>query len=114
MGGFLLGLTMERWGLHRRLALSALRLAGDRPAAIVGAFIAVAALLSMWISNTATAVMMLPVAISVIELFEKQLARGSRRAASPSASSSASPTGRRSAASARPSGRRPTWWSPAS
>lgn len=76
MGGFLIGLSMERWQLHRRLALHALRLAGDRPAAIVGAFIAVAAGLSMWISNTATAVMMLPVGLSVIELLERQLGDG--------------------------------------
>jgi len=73
MGGFLVGLTMERWNLHRRLGLYALRLAGDRPAAIVGAFIAVTALLSMWISNTATAVMMLPVGMSVIDLLDEQL-----------------------------------------
>jgi sodium-dependent dicarboxylate transporter 2/3/5 len=70
MGGFLIGLSMQRWGLHRRIALGALRLAGDRPARIVGAFMAVTAFLSMWVSNTATAVMMLPVATSVIELVD--------------------------------------------
>ena len=74
MGGFLIALTMERWGLHRRLALLALRVAGDRPVRIVGVFMAVTAVLSMWVSNTATAVMMLPVASSVIALVERQVA----------------------------------------
>jgi sodium-dependent dicarboxylate transporter 2/3/5 len=78
MGGFLIALTMERWGLHRRIALVALRLVGARPDHIVGGFMAVTALLSMWVSNTATAVMMLPVAISVIALVY-----GEGRAASP-------------------------------
>jgi sodium-dependent dicarboxylate transporter 2/3/5 len=73
MGGFLIALSMQRWGLHRRIALAALRLVGDRPARMVGGFMAVSALLSMWVSNTATAVMLLPVAISVIDLVDRQL-----------------------------------------
>ncbi len=67
MGGFLLALGMQRWGLHRRIALAALGLAGDRPGRIVAAFMLVTAALSMWVSNTATAVMMLPVALSVVD-----------------------------------------------
>lgn len=78
MGGFLLALGMERWGLHKRIALHALRAVGDRPAAIVGACMGVTALLSMWVSNTATAVMMLPVACSVIDLVEGQTGDHSR------------------------------------
>jgi sodium-dependent dicarboxylate transporter 2/3/5 len=78
MGGFLIALTMERWGLHRRIALTALRLVGARPDHMVGGFMAVTALLSMWVSNTATAVMMLPVAVSVIALVS-----GEGRGASP-------------------------------
>ena len=77
MGGFLLALAMERWGLHRRIALRALRAAPDRPAAIVAACMGVTAFLSMWVSNTATAVMMLPVACSVIDLVEGQVEDGS-------------------------------------
>jgi len=72
MGGFMLALAMQRTGLHRRFALQTLRLVGDRPTNMVGGFMAVAAILSMWVSNTATAVMMLPVAASVIELAEER------------------------------------------
>jgi sodium-dependent dicarboxylate transporter 2/3/5 len=73
MGGFLIALAMERWGLHRRIALTCLRLVGDRPTHMVGGFMAVTAVLSMWVSNTATAIMMLPVATSVIALVGQQL-----------------------------------------
>ena len=69
MGGFLIALAMQRWGLHRRLALRALRVAGDHPAGIVACFMGVTAFFSMWVSNTATAVMMLPIALSIISLF---------------------------------------------
>jgi len=68
MGGFIIALSMQRWGLHQRIALSALRLAGTRPAGIVAGFMAVTAFLSMWVSNTATTIMMLPIALSVIGL----------------------------------------------
>ena len=71
MGGFLIALTMQRWGLHRRLALKALRAAGDHPAGIVACFMGVTAFFSMWVSNTATAVMMLPIALSIIALVEQ-------------------------------------------
>ena len=72
MGGFLLALAMERWGLHRRIALVALRLVGDRPGNMVAGFMAITAGLSMWVSNTATTIMMLPVALSVLELVTRQ------------------------------------------
>ena len=71
MGGFLIALAMQRWGLHRRLALRALRAAGDHPAGIVACFMGVTAFFSMWVSNTATAVMMLPIALSIIALVEQ-------------------------------------------
>ena len=66
MGGFFLAVTMERWNLHRRIALFILRLAGDSPSRLILGFIASTTVLSMWISNTATAVMMVPIGISVI------------------------------------------------
>ena len=71
MGGFLIALAMQRWELHRRLALRALRTAGDHPAGIVACFMGVTAFFSMWVSNTATAVMMLPIALSIITLVEQ-------------------------------------------
>lgn len=68
MGGFILALSMQRWGLDRRIALFTLRRVGSRPPAIIGGFMLVTAVLSMWVSNTATAAMMLPIALSVINL----------------------------------------------
>ena len=68
MGGFIIGLAIERWGLDRRIAFFTLRLVGARPGAIIGGFMVVTAFLSMWVSNTATAAMMVPIALSVIDL----------------------------------------------
>jgi len=68
LGGFLIAQAVQRWGLHRRIALSVLRAAGTGPERVVGAFMLATALLSMWVSNTATAVMMLPIGLSVVEL----------------------------------------------
>ena len=68
MGGFIIGLAIERWGLDRRIAFFILRHVGARPGAIVGGFMAVTAFLSMWVSNTACAAMMVPIALSVIDM----------------------------------------------
>lgn len=68
LGGFVLGLGMERWGLHRRVALATIALAGTRPRRLVGGFMLATALVSMWVSNTATAAMMMPIGLSVIAL----------------------------------------------
>jgi sodium-dependent dicarboxylate transporter 2/3/5 len=68
LGGFMLALALERWNLHRRLALTILKRFGARPAALVAGFMIATASLSMWVSNTATAMMMLPIALSVIGL----------------------------------------------
>jgi len=68
MGGFMIALAVERWNLHRRIALNVLKVFGTRPAALVGGFMVATAALSMWISNTATTVMMLPIGLSVISL----------------------------------------------
>jgi len=75
MGGFLIALAMERWGLHRRIALTTLLLSGSRLTTLVGAFMVAAAGLSMWVSNTATAVMMLPIGVSVAGLLPAGHAR---------------------------------------
>jgi solute carrier family 13 (sodium-dependent dicarboxylate transporter), member 2/3/5 len=68
MSGFLISLSMQRWELHRRLALRTLWLVGTRPRRLVGGFMVATAGLSMWLSNTATTVMMLPIAQSVIAM----------------------------------------------
>lgn len=73
MGGFMIALAMERWGLHRRLALNIVLLVGTKPAALVAGFMIASALLSMWVSNTATVVMMLPIALSVIALVRREI-----------------------------------------
>ncbi|MBK8858107.1 MAG: DASS family sodium-coupled anion symporter [Opitutaceae bacterium] len=67
-GGFLIALAMQRWNLHRRVALNLIGFMGTRPARIVGGFLLASALISMWVSNTATALMMLPIALSVVQL----------------------------------------------
>ena len=66
LGGFVLALALERWQLHRRFAAFVLRIVGNGPRRLVGGFMIVSAALSMWISNTAASVIMLPIALSVI------------------------------------------------
>ncbi len=66
MAGFFMGKSIERWQLHRRIALRMVLWIGTDPARTVLGFMAASALISMWISNTATAVMMTPVAIAVV------------------------------------------------
>ncbi|MEM6705466.1 MAG: DASS family sodium-coupled anion symporter [Acidobacteriota bacterium] len=72
MGGFMIALAMQSCGLHRRIALRTILTVGSKPHVVVLGFMLAAAGLSMWISNTATAVMMLPIALSVIELLRAQ------------------------------------------
>lgn len=72
MGGFILALSMQRWGLDKRIALFTLRRMGTRPPTIIAGFMLVTATLSMWVSNTATAAMLLPIALSVINLVLKK------------------------------------------
>jgi sodium-dependent dicarboxylate transporter 2/3/5 len=69
LGGFLIALAMQRWDLHRRVAIGLIGVLGTRPRAIVAGFLLSSALISMWVSNTATALMMLPIAASVVQLF---------------------------------------------
>lgn len=65
IGGFIVAAGIEKSGLHRRIALGVLGLTGTAPTAIVGGFMIATTLLSMWISNTATALMMMPIALAV-------------------------------------------------
>jgi sodium-dependent dicarboxylate transporter 2/3/5 len=66
LGGFIIAASMVRWNLHRRIALRIVSVVGTSPRRIVLGFLVATAFLSMWISNTATAMMMMPIAISVI------------------------------------------------
>lgn len=66
MGGFFLALAMQRWNFHRRLALTIVLAVGTKPKRLVLGFMVATGFLSMWVSNTATAVMMLPIGISVL------------------------------------------------
>jgi sodium-dependent dicarboxylate transporter 2/3/5 len=71
LGGFMIALALERWNLHKRIALNILWRFGARPSALVAGFLVTSAGLSMWVSNTATAVMMLPIGLSVIGLLHR-------------------------------------------
>jgi sodium-dependent dicarboxylate transporter 2/3/5 len=71
MSGFMIALAMERWGLHKRIALRLVSVIGTKPRQIVAGFMISSALLSMWISNTATSLMMLPIGLSVVGLIER-------------------------------------------
>jgi sodium-dependent dicarboxylate transporter 2/3/5 len=68
LGGFLIAMALESCGLHRRMAIAVLGVVGTRPANLILGFMAVTAFISMWVSNSATVVMMLPMATSIIAL----------------------------------------------
>ena len=72
MGGFLIAIALEQWNLHRRFALNILVLAGGKPRRLIGGFMLATAALSMWISNTATTLMMLPIALSVASKIDEK------------------------------------------
>lgn len=72
LGGFIVALSIERWNLHTRIALTIVSKFGGGPAALVGGFMLASALLSMWISNTATTLMMIPIALKVAEEVERE------------------------------------------
>jgi sodium-dependent dicarboxylate transporter 2/3/5 len=73
MGGFFLATAIEKWGLHRRIALNIINLLGTNLQMVVLGFILATGLLSMWISNSATALMMLPIGLAVVAQFQSQL-----------------------------------------
>lgn len=72
MGGFMIAVALERCGLHSRLALEIIKFVGTKPASLIGGFMAATAFLSLWVSNTATVVIMFPVALSLIEIEEQE------------------------------------------
>ena len=73
LGGFIIASAMEACGLHKRIALNILSLSGTSPSKIIAGFMITTALISMWVSNTASTIMMLPIALSVIAIFSKEI-----------------------------------------
>jgi len=65
MGGFIVAKAIERWNLHTRIALNVVALVGSRPSMLIAGFMFAGAIMSMWISNSATSIMLTPIAISV-------------------------------------------------
>lgn len=66
LGGFLMAMSLQRWNLHRRIALAILDRTGSDGRRLVGGFMLVCAMLSMWMTNTATTMMLLPIVLSVV------------------------------------------------
>lgn len=73
LGGFIIAFSMQKWGLGKRIALLTLRVVGTSTSGMILGFMLVTATLSAFVSNTATTAMMLPIALSVIALFRKQV-----------------------------------------
>lgn len=81
MGGFFLALGCQRWRLHQRMALHIIGMTGSRVTRVLGGVMAATAFISMWVSNSATAVMMLPIALSLVALLRRHLGDSDPRAA---------------------------------
>jgi sodium-dependent dicarboxylate transporter 2/3/5 len=71
LGGFLVAFAMQRWDLHRRIALAVLQRAGGNGRSLVGGFMLASALISMWVMNTSTTMMLLPIAVSIIAVIHR-------------------------------------------
>lgn len=72
LGGFLLAIAIEKWNLHKRIALNIINLIGSNINTIILGFMLATGFMSMWISNTATSVMMLPIGMAVVSQFKKR------------------------------------------
>lgn len=76
LGGFALAIAMEKWNLHRRIALTIVSAIGTSPRRIILGFMVATAFLSMWVSNTAATMMMIPVGLAVVYQAARQLGKG--------------------------------------
>ncbi|CUU67732.1 DASS family sodium-coupled anion symporter [Campylobacter hyointestinalis] len=71
MGGFILALAMQKWNLHTRIAIGIVLMVGTSPRRLIAGFMVATGFITMWVNNTATTIMMLPVGLSVLHLVEK-------------------------------------------